>query len=98
MTRSRIGRGCGPLDCELDLALAHIGLDVVEPFEEIEIPRDAPVFAVGDRTCSPTASCLRITPLDLAILDLLERVGGDLAALRFSRASFSGAVRSRLPT
>ena len=34
---------------KFDFALADIGLDIVELFEEIGIPGYAPVFAVGDR-------------------------------------------------
>ena len=29
-------------------AFAGIGLDIVEPFKKIDVPRQAPVFAVGD--------------------------------------------------
>ena len=49
MTRSRIDRGCGPLRGEFDLALAGVGFDAVEPFEEIVIPGNAAKLAVGDR-------------------------------------------------
>ena len=62
--RLRAGRG------KLDLALAHIGFDVVELFQKIVVPGDAPVFAVGDRL-QPDVLLLADDALDLAILDLL---------------------------
>ena len=63
-------------------AFAGIGLDVVEPFEEIGIPRDAPVLAVGDGF-QPDRLLLADHAFDLAVLDFLERVLGDFAARPF---------------
>src|SRR4051812_2088427 len=65
---------------EFDLALADIGLDAVELAEEIVVPEGAAELAVGDRF---EADLLLPADdlLDLAVLDLRERRGVDLAAL-----------------
>ena len=60
--RLRPGRG------KLDLALADIGLDVVEPFEKVIVPGDAPVLAVG-RRFEPDHLLLADDALDLAVFD-----------------------------
>ena len=69
----RSGRG------ELDLALADIGFDVVQIFQEIVIPGDAAIFAVGDRL-EPSRFLLADDTLDLVILDLGQRLRGNFAA------------------
>ena len=102
-TRNRIGRGCGPVVAELDLAFAGIGFDVVQPFEEIEIPREAPVFAVGDRFQADRFLLLDDV-FDLAILDLALTPRRDLAALALAprlferRQSAAGCRRDRRGT
>ena len=53
-------------------------LDTVEAPEEIEVPPGAAVFAVG-RELETDLLLLADDLLDLAVLDLLELTGGDLA-------------------
>ena len=65
---------------ELELALADIGLDPVERDQEVGLPRGAAVFAVGDRLQSGLLLLLD-QRRDLAVLDRLELLGRDLAAL-----------------
>src|ERR1700686_3162114 len=65
-----------------DLALARIGLDVVEPLEKIIVPGDAPVFAVG-RRLEPDHLLLADDVLDLAVFDRRQFVGADFAARAF---------------
>src|SRR5580704_2349989 len=65
---------------ELDLAFADIRFDVVEVFQEIVVPGDAAVFAVGDRFESGRL-LLADDALDLAILDFGQRRGGDFTTL-----------------
>ena len=68
------------LRLEFDLALTDVGLDALEPFEEIVIPRRAP-NSPSVTASRPTASCLRITSLDLAVFDFARSASaGDLAA------------------
>ena len=67
---------------ELDLALAEIGLDAVELAEEVVVPEGAAELAVGDRF-EADLFLLADDLLDLAVLDRLELVGADLAALAF---------------
>ena len=67
---------------KLDLAFAGVGLNIVQPFEEIDVPRHAPVFAVGDGF-QPHRLLLLDDVFDLAILDVRERFGSDFAARPF---------------
>src|SRR6202167_5476260 len=62
-----------------DLALADIGLDVIELFEEIRVPGDAPVLSVGDGF-EPDRLLFFDHALDFAIFDRLESFGAKLAA------------------
>src|SRR6202020_136649 len=68
-----------PAGRETDLALADIGLDVIELFEEIGVPGDAPVLAVGDGF-EPHRLLFLDHTLDFTIFDRLEGFGADLAA------------------
>jgi hypothetical protein len=61
---------------KLNFALAGIRFHIVEPFQEIDIPRHAPVLTVGDRG-QPCRFLLGDHVGDFAILDLLERFGRD---------------------
>src|SRR5437588_5443031 len=65
---------------ELELALAHVGLDPVERDQEIGLPRRAAIFAIGNRL-EPRRLLLADDRRDLAVLDRLERGRIDLAAL-----------------
>ncbi len=65
-----------------DFAFADIGFDVIEPFEEIGIPRHAAVFAVADGF-RPAASCFSITPSISRSSISLNALGADLAARAF---------------
>src|SRR5262245_50837056 len=81
--------GLGLRALELDLALAEIGLDAVDPAEEVVVPEGAAKLAVGDRL---EADVLLLTDdlRDLAVLDRLELLGGDLAALAPPARRFQG--------
>src|SRR5262249_2878556 len=68
----------GPL--EPDLALALIGLDPVQLAEKVVVPEAAAELAVGDRL-EPHMPLLADDLLDLAVLDLLQLLGRDLAFL-----------------
>ena len=96
MTRSIIGLRSAAL--ELDLALAEIGLDAVELAEEIVVPEGAAEFAVGRMDFSPISSCF----LMIASISRSSMALSCAAVISFfsclARASFSGAVRNRLPT
>jgi hypothetical protein len=72
--------GLGLRALKLDLALAQIGLDAGELAEKIVVPEGAAKFAVGDRRKSGLL-LLANDRGDLAVLDRLELVGADLAAL-----------------
>ena len=76
--RPRLRAAC----VKLDLALADIGLDVVEPLEKIVVPGDAPVLAVGHRF-KPDHLLLADHAFDLAVFDGRQLVGADLAARAF---------------
>src|SRR6202021_817428 len=65
---------------EHDLALAVIGLDAVEPEQEIGLPGGAAELAVADGL-EPDPPPLGDPRRDLAILDGGELGGADLAAL-----------------
>src|SRR5579885_3546251 len=67
---------------EFNLALADVGLHVVEPLEKIVVPGDAAILAVGDRVEADVLLLVDQRP-DLAILDLLERLLAQFAALAF---------------
>jgi hypothetical protein len=82
------------LRVELDLALAGIGFDALQPLEEIVIPRCAPELAVSDGF-EADRLLLADDVFDGAILGRGERFGADLAA---AEDTFSAAGRSRLPT
>ena len=56
---------------ELDLALAEIGLDAVEPAKEIVIPEGAAEFAVGDGFQADVFLAFD-DGRDLAVFDRLE--------------------------
>jgi hypothetical protein len=70
------------LRIELDLALAGIGLDAFEPFQEIVIPRGPAKLAVG-HGLEPRLLLLADHAVDLAILDRGEGCRGDFAARAF---------------
>ena len=81
---------------KLNFAFAGVSLHIVEPFEEIDIPRHAPVFAVGDRL-QPRRFLLGDHAGDFAILDLLERFRTDFATRpllprRFQRSAAQEAA------
>src|SRR5579884_1274019 len=65
---------------KLDLALADVGLDIVQPLQEIIVPGGAAVFAIGDGP-KPERLLFADHALNLAILDFGECVHADLAAL-----------------
>src|SRR4051812_41770959 len=65
---------------ELELALADIGFDAIEPDQEVGLPRSAAVFAVGDRFQSGLLLLLD-QRCDLTVLDRLELRRRDPAAL-----------------
>ena len=65
---------------ELDAVVELVELDAVEHAEEIEMPPRAAEFAVG-RELQPDLFLLLDDLLDLAVLDLFELGGGDLALL-----------------
>ena len=62
---------------KFDFALAGIGFDIVELFEEIDVPRHAAVFAVGDRLQSGRF-LLGDGAGDFAVFDLVKSLGCDL--------------------
>src|SRR5579863_7120443 len=68
-----------PTARKADLAFADIGFDVMELLEKVGVPRYAPIFAVGDRF-EPDGFLLPDHALDLAVFDLFEDLGADLAA------------------
>ncbi len=65
---------------ERDALAGRVELDAVEALVEIELPPGAAELAVG-RELEPDLLRLADRLLDLAILDLLQLRGGDLAAL-----------------
>src|SRR5262249_8811192 len=65
---------------ELDALAGRIALHAVEPLVEIEMPPRAAELAVGGEL-EADLRLLRDDLLDLAILDLLELFGRDLALL-----------------
>ena len=65
--------------------------------EEIEMPPGAAELAVGGEL-QPDLFLLLDDLLDLAVLDRFEAAASISPLARLARASFSGAVRSRLPT
>ena len=73
--RPRLRPGAG----ELDLALAGVGLDLVEVLEKVDVPGDAPIFAIG-HGFKTDRLLLADHAFNLAILDRVERIGGHLAA------------------
>jgi hypothetical protein len=75
---------------KLDLALAGIGLDAVQLFEEVDVPRHAAVFAVADRL-QPGRFLLRDHAGDFAVFGRLERFGVDFVA----RAPLAGRFERR---
>src|SRR5262249_23998871 len=88
---SRLRAAC----LKLDFAFAGIGFDVVELFEEIDVPRNAPVFPVSDRLQSGRF-LLGDHAGDFAVLDLAGRCGSQFAAraLRASRLERSAAQQA----
>src|SRR5579863_7838943 len=64
---------------KLDFALAGIGFDAVEPFEEVIVPGNATKLAVSDRL-EPHLLLSADDVFDLAILDVLKGLGRNLAA------------------
>ena len=67
---------------EGDSLVHHVALDAAETPEEIEMPPGAAELAVGNRL-EPGLLLLGDRALDLAVLDLGERVGVDLVARAF---------------
>ena len=64
---------------KLDLAFAGIGLDVVEPFQEVDVPRDAAGFAVGNQL-QPGRFLLGDDVGDFAVFDRVESLGINFVA------------------
>src|SRR6185312_14122812 len=65
---------------EPDLALAEIGLDTIEPAEEVIVPERTPEFTVGDGL-EANIFLLPDDGRDFPVLDRLQRVGRNLAVL-----------------
>ena len=63
-----------------DALAGGVELHAIEPLVEIELPPGAPELAVG-RELEPDLFLLLDDLLDLAVLDLPELLGGDLALL-----------------
>src|SRR5262249_58021977 len=63
---------------ELDLALAEIGFDAVEPAEEVVVPKRAAELAVGDGS-QPNVFFLADSLLNLAVFDRGALGRGDLS-------------------
>src|SRR5215470_13469947 len=72
---------------ELDLTLAEIGFDAVKLAEEVVVPKRAAELAVGDGS-QPDVLLLADGLLDLAVFDLAELGGADLAALALAARRF----------
>ena len=72
---------------ELDLALAEIGFDALEPAEEVVVPKRAAELAVGDGS-QPNVLLLADNLLDLAVFDRGELGSADLAALTLATRRF----------
>ena len=70
---------------ELDAVVELVDFDAVEHAEEIEMPPGAAEFAVGGEL-EPDLLLLLDDLLDLAVLDLLQLGGADLALLALARA------------
>src|SRR5664279_4023750 len=68
---------------ELDLAFAEIGLNAIECAQEIVIPESTAEFAVGDGFQADFFLAFD-DRRNLAVLDGLELLGGDFAALALS--------------
>src|SRR6185503_19379423 len=75
---------------------ADVGLDVVEPFEKIIVPGDTAVLAVGDRV-ETDVLLLADQHLDLAVLDLLQRLLAQFAALALLARLFEGGGAQLTP-
>ena len=65
-------------------ALAGVGLDAWQASRK-SVCHERRRFSPSVIDLSPTASCLRISVFDLAVLDRLQLLGGDLAALAPAR-------------
>ena len=74
---------------KLDLALAGVGFDAVEPFEEVIVPGNAAKLAIGDRL-EPDLLLSADDVFDLAILDVLKGLGRNLAARALLARRFQG--------
>jgi hypothetical protein len=74
---------------KLDLALAGVGFDAVEPFEEVIVPGNAAKLAIGDRF-EPDLLLSADDVFDLAILDVLKGLGRNLAARALLARRFQG--------
>ena len=75
---------------EPDLALAEIGLDTVEPAEEIVIPERTPKLAVGDGL-KAEVFLLSDDGRDFAVFDRLQRDGDRSRLSRALRGPLSAA-------
>src|SRR5579883_3039234 len=78
-----------PAGRKFNLALADIRLDIVEPFQKIDVPGDAPVLAVGHGFQSDRFLLLDHT-FDFAIFDHFEVVLSQLAARALLARLFQG--------
>src|SRR5262249_49368142 len=65
---------------KLDAVVGGVGRGAVEPLEEVEVPPGAAELAVGGEL-EPDLLLLLDDLLDLAVLDLLQLRGADLALL-----------------
>jgi hypothetical protein len=96
-----------------DAGIHDILLDAIEPPEEVEVPPGAAELAVGDglqadlllllddpsvTACRPTSSCFLMTRSISRSSTSFSCAGVISPLARFSRACFSAAGRSRLPT
>ena len=65
---------------KLDAVIGEVEADTVETAEEVEVPPGAAELAVG-RHLEPDLLLFFDDPLDLAIFDRAQGIGGDLVAL-----------------
>src|SRR5947207_195935 len=93
--RSRIGRGCGPLNLNLRSPMYD---STPSSATRKSVCHDARRYSPSVTDLSPAASCLRMTAAISRSSTSLSAAASISPRSRLARASFSAAERNRLPT